>query len=295
MRSMIDENQSRTAEDILGPIPLFMKLPASERSELQLLLQKRHFAAQQTIVCVGEGGDDFYIVQRGQVSVSCPDETGKEVTLNTLGPGHFFGEISLLDGGPRTATVRALVDAELFVLGREPFLRFLQLHPDAAIRMLTILGQRQRETLERMRGIRNVNEAVAENRTSWHRIAEQIATVSASRAFVLFNIVLFGLWIAVNTILGRTHLFGLSPFDLAPTFSVLSFIVTSEALFVTLFVLISQNQQSERDRIRADLDYQVNLKAHQEVMQLHQKLDRLQAAIGAPPPPAPQTEEPGEE
>lgn len=295
MRVLVADSQSLTAEDILGPIPLFARLSSNERAELQLLLQKRHFAANQPVVWVGEEGNDFYIVQRGQVSVSCPDETGKEVILGTLGPGHFFGEISLLDGGPRTATVRALADVELFVLGREPFLRFLQLHPDAAIHMLTVLGQRQRETVEKVRGIPNVNDAVAQNRTSWQQIAERVANVSASRAFVLLNIAVFCLWIIVNVVLSRFHLFNLSPFDIVPTFSVLGFIVTIEALFITLFVLISQNQQSERDRIRSDLDYQVNVKAHQQVMQLHQKLDRLQETLSAMPPSESRSEEPGED
>jgi uncharacterized membrane protein len=90
-------------------------------------------------------------------------------------------------------------------------------------------------------------------------------------------------------------LFNLSPFDTVPTFSLLGFVVTIEALFITLFVLISQNQQSERDRIRSDLEYQVNVKAHQQVMQLHQKLDRLQETLGAPPSPESQAQKPGEE
>ncbi len=284
MPSLVAEQRPVLAEDVLGAIPLFKNLPAPERAELQALLRSRRFAAQQPVVWIGERGDDFYIVQRGKVTVSCPDETGKEVILGQLGPGHFFGEISLLDGGPRTATVRAQSDADLLALGRDDFLKFLQRHPDAAIHMLTILGHRQRETVEKVRGIRNVNEAVAQNRTNWQRIAERVASVSASRAFVLFNICLFSCWIIVNVTLAHIHTRRFRPFDDAPTFSVLGLIVTVEALFVTLFVLISQNQQSERDRIRADLDYQVNLKAHQEVMQLHQKLDRLQATMSATDP-----------
>jgi CRP/FNR family cyclic AMP-dependent transcriptional regulator len=135
-------------------------------------------------------GDDFYVVQSGKVDISSPDETGKDVLLATLGAGHFFGEISLLDGGPRTATVRAHTDVTLLSLGREDFLRFLEQHPRAAVHMLTVLGQRQRETLDRMRGIRNVNEAVAESRTGWQVTAEKIASVTATGWFVLGNMFL---------------------------------------------------------------------------------------------------------
>ena len=95
------------ANDILAAIPLFAKLPDEERAELEAMLQAAaSIPANRPVVWLGEQGDDFYIVKHGKVSVSCPDETGKEVILGHLGPGQFFGEISLLDGGPRTATVR---------------------------------------------------------------------------------------------------------------------------------------------------------------------------------------------
>lgn len=279
------------AQDILGTIPLFARLPPPERAELEALLQTRPWPANRPIVWIGEQGDDFYILKHGKAVVSCPDESGKEIILTTLGAGQFFGEISLLDGGPRTATVRTAVDSELLVLPRKDFLDFLLRHPDAAIFMLGILGRRQRETIERIRGIRNVNEAVAEKQSRWHIIAERIAGVSASQWFVTLNLLFFGAWIGVNVVLKNT---GRTPWDDPPSFGVLGFMVTVEALFISLFVLISQGLQSERDRIRADLDYQVNLKAHQEVMQLHQKLDRLHSALngGAPPSNGPTAEVP---
>jgi CRP-like cAMP-binding protein len=262
-------------DDMLANIPLFAALPAAERAELNALLRPKNVPANQTVVWLGEKGDDFFIVHKGRLGVVTSDESGKEVKLATLGVGQFFGEISLLDGGPRTATVRAEEDSSLLALGREDFLKFLLHHPDAAIHMLTVLGQRQRDTLEKVRGIRNANEAIAEHASNWHKLAQKIAAVSASRAFVIFNVLLFALWILVNVLLGRFMWAGLHPFDEAPTFGVLGFIVTIEALFISLFVLISQGLQGERDRIRADLDYQVNVKAHQEVMQLQQKVDRL--------------------
>jgi uncharacterized membrane protein len=265
-----------SSTDVLGYIPLFANLPAAERAELSQLLKSKKFAANQPVVWLGEQGDDFYIVHSGKVAVSAPDENGKEVVLTTLTSGQFFGEISLLDGGPRTATVRTLTDASMLVLVREDFLNFLRRHPDAAIYMLTILGQRQRETNEKLRGIRNVNEAVAQQQSKWGVIAERIAGVSASQWFVLLNLFFFVVWVAVNVLLKMS---GRTPWDDPPSFGTLGFMVTIEALFISLFVLISQGQQGERDRIRADLDYQVNLKAHQEVMQLHRKVDLLQTIV----------------
>jgi uncharacterized membrane protein len=264
------------SHDILGHIPIFAKLSPDERAGLAKLLKEKKFPANQPVFWLGERGDDFYIVQHGKVNVSAPDEAGKEVMLATLGPGHFFGEISLLDGGPRTATIRAATDVTLLALERADFVAFLERHPAAAIHMLTILGARQRDTLEKMRGIRNVNEAVEESRTRWQVIAEAIANMTATQWFVMFNILFAAVWVIFNLYCERW--FGRKPFDEAP-FGLLGFIITVEALFISLFVLISQSQQGMRDRIRSDLDYQVNLKAHQEVMQLHQKVDRLHAAF----------------
>jgi|SRR5665213_66430 len=269
------------ATDVLGNVPLFSRLPEADRVELTRLMRAMQFPAHQPVVWLGERGDDFYVVQSGKVAVSCPDENGKEIVLATLAPGNFFGEISLLDGGPRTATVRTLADTTLLSLGREDFLRFLTGHPTAAVHMLTVLGQRQRDTNEKIRGIRNVNEAVAEHSTRWHIIAERIATLTATQWFVMLNILVFTVWIIVNVY--SEKLLGRKPFD-EPPFALLGFMITIEALFISLFVLISQAQQGVRDRIRADMDYQVNLKAHQEVMQLHQKVDRLQKVIAAPEP-----------
>ena len=272
--------------DILSEVPLFSQLPKDERAELERLLKVQEYPAHRPIVWLGEKGEDFYIVKHGKVLVSCPDESGKEVVLSHLGPGQFFGEISLLDGGPRTATVRTADDASMFVLSREDFLAFLRKHPDAAIYMLGILGKRQRDTNEKLRGIRNANEAIAEKQTRWHVIAERIANISASQWFVLLNLLFFAGWMSSNIALKNM---GRTPWDDPPSFGTLGFMVTIEALFISLFVLISQGQQGERDRIRADLDYQINLKAHQEVMQLHQKVDRLQSVVVQLAPPQQKT------
>lgn len=266
-------------QDFLRAIPLFQGLPEPERLELAAMMRPRDVPAADTIVWRGEAGNDFYVIASGTLTVSCPDESGKEVQLATLGPGAFFGELSLLDGGPRTATVRSETAATVLALGRTDFLGFLLKHPDAAVQMLTILGQRQRETLDKVRGIRNANEAIAANTTNWEKLAEKLAGLTATREFVLINLIGCGLWIGINLLLGHLRRLGLHPFDPPPTFSMLSFFVTVEALFITLFVLISQGLQSERDHIRADLEYQVNLKAHQELMQLQQKVDRLAGMV----------------
>jgi len=259
-------------QDLLANIPLFAKLKPTELAELAGLLKEQKVDNQQVVFWIGDEGADFYLVQVGRVAVCYPDDMGHEVTIAVLGAGDFFGEISLLDGGPRTATIRAEDDVRLLSLSRHDFLEFLIRNPTAGIHILTILGQRQREMLQKMRGLKNVNEVMEERTTSWQKIADVIAAVSASQAFVVFHVVLFAGWMIVNKIFGEK---ALDPFP----YNLLTMIVSLEAIFLSIFVLVSQNRAGEKDRIRADLDYQVNLKAHLEVMQLHRKIDRIEKAV----------------
>jgi uncharacterized membrane protein len=128
--------------------------------------------------------------------------------------------------------------------------------------------------LEKLRGVKNVNEVIEERATTWRKAADTIATVSASQPFVLFHLFWFGGWMQVNAVMGK------NAFDPFP-FGLLTMIVSLEAIFLSIFVLVSQNRSGEKDRIRADLDYQVNLRAHLAIMQLHQKIDRVQAALAS--------------
>ncbi|HSI37110.1 MAG: DUF1003 domain-containing protein [Phycisphaerae bacterium] len=266
--------------DLLAHIPLFAKLAPAELADLAQLLTEKRFTAQQPVFWIGEEGSDFYLVTVGRLAVCYPDEAGHEITLAMLAAGDFFGEISLLDGGPRTATIRAQTDCILLTLTRHDFLAFLQRHPAAAVHILTVLGQRQREMLEKLRGVKNVNEVFEEKSTAWQRAADLIAAVSASQPFVLFHVFMFAGWMILNAILGERA------FDPYP-YQLLTMIVSLEAIFLSIFVLVSQNRSGEKDRIRADLDYQVNLRAHLAVMQLHQKMDRIEAALAGEAKPGP--------
>jgi CRP/FNR family cyclic AMP-dependent transcriptional regulator len=255
--------------DLLGNIPLFGKLTPSELAELGGLLKEHRVEQQQPVFWIGDEGSDFYVVQVGRAAVCYPDELGHEVTIAVLGPGDFFGEISLLDGGARTTTVRAEDDLQLLSLSRHDFLEFLKRHPSAAIHILTVLGQRQREMLQKMRGLKNVNEVAEQQMNLWYRLADKIAAVAASGTFLGLHVLWFVVWIVPNVIKGDK---GFDPFP----FGLLTMIVSLEAIILSIIIMVSQNRAGEKDRIRADLDYQVNLKAHLEVMQLHRKIDRME-------------------
>jgi len=261
-------------QDLLANIPLFAKLNPVEIEDLSGLLKEQRVEHQQPVFWIGDEGSDFYVIQHGRVGVCYPDEIGHEVTLAVLGPGDFFGEISLLDDGPRTATIRAEEDVKLLVLSRHDFLEFLKRHPSASIHILTVLGARQREMLQKMRGLKNVNEVAAEQMSLWFRTADKIAEIAASGTFLGLHVVWFAAWIIPNIVKGDQ---GFDPFP----FGLLTMIVSLEAIILSIIIMVSQNRSGEKDRIRADLDYQVNLKAHLEVMQLHRKMDRVERMMKA--------------
>jgi len=257
--------------ELLQSIPLFARLDPATLAGLAALLERRAFRANDPVIWIGEAGDELFLIRSGEVVVSYPDDTGREQVLSTLGPGAFFGDVALLDGGARTASVRAVTDAEMLVLGREAFLTFLRRNPETAVDVLITLGKRHREMIEKLRGVANPNALIEQKSSRWERAADTIAAVSASQPFVLFHVFWFGLWVTSNLLLGEQR--GFDPFP----FGLLTLVVSLEAIFLSIFVLVSANRSGDKDRIRADVDHQVNLKAQFEIMQLHAKLDRLLA------------------
>lgn len=262
----------------LAHIPLFARLDAAGVTALMAGMRRETVKAQEVVFWFGDKGDTLYVVDAGSVAITAPDTRGEHVLLDTLGPGGMFGELSLLDGGPRSATVRAVTDTTLLALHRDVFHTFLRARPDVAIDVLQILGARQRASTAAIRGLQNPNRVIAETTTAWQRASDLIATVAASQAFTLTHLTWFLGWILVNTLAGAGLLPKALGFDGYP-FGLLTLIVSLEAIFLSIFVLVSQNRQSDRDRIRTDLDYQVNVKAHVEILGLAKRLDRIERLL----------------
>ncbi len=255
---------------LIGTVPLFKLLSGDERADLEKVFARREVAAGDTVFSVGEPGDSLYIVGSGSVELFVKDNTGSKIVLTVCEPGEVFGELSLFDGGARTATAVCVEPATLLVLDRDDLLSFLRRHPDAALDLLTTMGQRMRSADEmlRRRVARNINEEMQIRSTLIDKVADAIAEFSGSITFLALNGAWFFIWIIWNVLPFTSH------FDPYP-FGFLTMVMSVEAIFLSIFVLISQNRQTAKDRLRADAEYEVNLKAELEVAHLHEKMDYL--------------------
>ena len=256
---------------LLAGIEIFELLHAEDRQALADVVDCATLKAGETLFHAGEPGESLFIVRSGSIELFIKDTAGQKIVLTTAEEGDLFGELSLLDSGPRTATALAVTNAELLVLDRDDLLLLFQKRPDAALHMLAAMSgmTRKADELLRTRVSRNVNEEMEEHSTPLQRIADWIAWFSGSMPFLMLNGAWFIIWIILNTVP-----IGIQPFDPYP-FGLLTMIVSLEAIFLSCFVLVSQNRQAEKDRVRADIEYEVNVKAELEVAHLHEKTDRI--------------------
>ena len=262
---------------MLAGIELFDLLDEEDRIALSEVIDSQPLAAGETLFQAGQPGESLFVVRAGEIELYIKDTAGQKIVLTVARAGEMFGELSLLDSGPRTATAIALTDAELLVLDRDDLLLLFQKRPDAALHMLAAMSRmtRKADELLRTRVSRNVNEEVPPPSTPLEKVADWIAWFSGSMQFLLLNLIWFVTWISLNTfILPVDPATGERGFDPFP-FGLLTMIVSLEAIFLSCFVLISQNRQAEKDRVRSDIEYEVNIKAELEVAHLHEKTDRI--------------------
>jgi uncharacterized membrane protein len=269
---------------LLAEVPFFAFLDEEERATLAAQVEIVQHPAGQVVFNVGDPGDSLYVIRSGEVEVFVRNDTGHRIVLETAGPRHFFGEMSLLDGGPRTASVLVSEDLEAIRVDRDDLFKLLQKHPTASLALLAAMGRRLRQTGELLRhtASRNVNKEVEDTRSGVQRVADWIAEFSGSLTFLTLHLLLFFFWIVLNTAwiqrLGFPWLEPLTGFDPFP-YGRLTMSVSLEAIVLSVFVLLSQTRQAAKERIRSDVEYEVNLKAEMEVAHLHEKVDRLNADV----------------
>jgi CRP/FNR family cyclic AMP-dependent transcriptional regulator len=271
---------------VLRHASAFQLLDDEELRELAAHVDEAAFAAGETIFRAGDPGGVMHVVLSGRVEVSILDRDRKRVVLHALGPGEIFGELSLFDGEPRSASVVALQPTRTFLIDRDDLGRLFARRPDAALDVLAVLGHRLRTTdqLLSQRVARNPNEVLDERATFGDRIADGVARFGGSWSFIFSFGVFMAIWVVLNTVL----LIHRESFDPYP-FILLNLLLSMVAAIQAPVIMMSQNRQDSRDRVRSELDYQVNLKAELEIMELHDKFDRLLHRL----PPATEAPSPG--
>lgn len=260
---------------MLEGVALFEHLDESDRLALAEVIDLRLVPEGTTLFQAGEPGDCLYVVQAGEIELFIKDTAGQKIVLHVAGDGELFGELSMLDQGPRTATAVALKDTELLELDRDDLLLLFQKSPAAALGMLAAMGHmtRKADALLRTRVSKNANVEIEEERGIVLRIADWVSWFSGSMLFLAIHAVWFISWIVLNT--GAV---GVKAFDPYP-YGLLTMVVSLEAIFLSCIVLISQNRQAEKDRVRSDIEYDVNIKAELEVAHLHEKTDQIYAEM----------------
>jgi CRP/FNR family cyclic AMP-dependent transcriptional regulator len=259
--------------EALRSVPLFASLDDDATRELRSLLMVTDFKPDTPLFRSGDKGDAMYLIETGRVLISVKDTDGNEVTLAELAGGDFFGEMAILDGQARSADATVLEDARLAVLSRKNFNSFVRSNPDVALEMLSAITHRLRRTDEllRQRVSRNANDEERARLTLSDRMADLIAEFGGSWKFIGAAIGFLILWVVVNSLLLRGRAFDAFPYVLLNL--VLGMITGLQAPII----MMSQNRQGEKDRLRADLDYRVNLKNELSLSEVLRRLDVLES------------------
>lgn len=258
--------------EALRSVPLFASLDDNAATELRSLLTFTDVGAGTLLFQKGDSGDAMFLVESGRVRISLRDQDGDEVILADLAQGDFFGEMALIDGSLRSADAHVTEPARFAILSRDAFINFVRSNPDVAIEMLGALSRRLRRTDEllRSRVTRNANEEAEARLTMSDRAADLIAEFGGSWKFIGASIGLILFWIVLNSyILFRG-------FDPAP-YQMLNLVLAVIAGMQAPIIMMSQNRQGQKDRLRADLDYRVNLKNELSLAEVLRRLDVLES------------------
>jgi uncharacterized membrane protein len=250
-----------TRQELLAHIPLFESLTPQDIDALSDRLEEIRYAEGDVIFKQGDEGSSLFIIDDGAVEISYGEGRGR-VSLATLFNGQYFGELSLFDGAPRSATATASKQSRLIRLDRDDLVDFVNKNPSAALRIIAEMSERLRQTNELMsrQVSRNVLEEEEEHLTLGQRVADRVATFGGSWPFIFIFAVIMTVWMGIN-IAAFAH------FDPYP-FILLNLVLSTIAAVQAPVIMMSQNRQSSKDKLLAENDYQVNLKAEMEITAL---------------------------
>jgi CRP/FNR family cyclic AMP-dependent transcriptional regulator len=258
--------------DLLAQIPLFEGLADEDREALAQRLSEKTFKPEEMVFNKGDSGSSMYIVLTGAVQIFLPppDKDTPPVVLKDVRTGEYFGELSLFDDKPRSASVKSSMETVLLELTREELGEHLHKSKSAALAILSEMANRLRETnaMLSQRAAKDVIKEIEENLTWGQRLADKVAELNGSWAFILFILALTFAWAGANK--------WLPPFDEYPY----QFYNLALAILVALqgpLIVMSQNRQSTKDRATAETDFRVNLKNEVGIEALQRELAAFRA------------------
>jgi CRP/FNR family transcriptional regulator, cyclic AMP receptor protein len=260
--------------EVLRSVPLFASLDDDETAVLASQVEIKNFTRGQGIYKMGEPGRHAYLVISGQVQVSTIDEDQQEVVVDEPAKGDFFGFASMLEQTSHQTTAVALKDTVCLEVSRDDIAVLLEQKPHAGMDLLSTLGRQfhASQQLVRIRATRNPNEVI-EQKASWgERVADSVAHFGGSWTFIIIFIAFIGMYTLLNVEL-RMRAWDPYPFILLNLF--LSMLAAIQAPVI----LMSQNRQDTRDRLRGELDYEVNRRAEAEVQTVVRRLTRIDEKI----------------
>jgi uncharacterized membrane protein len=260
---------------ILKRVPLFALLDDEETAVLASQVELRTFAPRQRIYKMNDHAERAYVLVSGRVRVTTVDEDQQEVVIDEPGSGEFFGFASMLDQTPHQTDAVALEDTECIEIDRHDITVLLQRKPMAGLDMMAVLGRQfhASQRLIRVRANRNPNELIEERETLGEQVADKVASFGGSWTFISTFAVVLVVYTITNIIL-RHRAWDPYPFILLNLF--LSMLAAIQAPII----MMSQNRQDKKDRLRSELDFDVNRRAASDIQGLARKLNLLGDKIG---------------
>jgi CRP/FNR family transcriptional regulator, cyclic AMP receptor protein len=256
--------------ELLKSVPLFALLDDDETAVLAGQVELKTFSARERIYKMGAPGGQAYVMISGKVRVSTVDEDGQEVVVDEPSVGEIFGFASMLEQTPHHTNALALEESRCLEIDRNDIAVLLERKPHAGMDLLTVLGRQfhAAQELARVRASRNPNDLIEKEATLGERVADAVAGFGGSWAFIS----LFGIVLAVYTLLNI--FLDKRAWDPYP-FILLNLFLSMLAAIQAPVIMMSQNRQNTRDRLRSELDFEVNRRSETEIQGLARKLNLL--------------------
>ena len=260
--------------EVLKNVPLFALLDDEETAVLASQVEFKTFAARQRIYKIGDPGGQAYVLLSGKVRVSTVDEDHQEVVVDEPAEGEFFGFASMLEQTPHQTNALALEETGCLEISRDDISTLLERKPHAGMDLLTTLGRQfhAAQALVRLRANRNPNEVIEAETTLGESIADSVARFGGSWRFIITFGILLTVYTVVNIALGR------KAWDPYP-FILLNLFLSMLAAVQAPVIMMSQNRQDVKDRLRGELDFDVNRRAESEIQGLARKLNLLDEKV----------------